>query len=127
MAFVPEPRCQNASMGIRPNEVADRGRSSRGESRSPIRRRPTREQGRSLELLGHAIEYLVDSDLNGLAAIPSTEVSQAAQVLMRLSRQVFAECSEVVSLRRKLANRIHSVWERKTHSGAVAAATAPRS
>jgi hypothetical protein len=31
----------------------------------PVVRRPSHQQGRALELLGHAIEYLIDSELGG--------------------------------------------------------------
>jgi hypothetical protein len=87
-----------------------------------LRRRPTRLQGLALEKLGHAIEYLVDSQLHDEPqttaqsqpnvqpnvrpkvrptiqpnvrpnAQPSAQsVREAAVILMRLSREVFAEC-----------------------------------
>ena len=63
-----------------------------------VRRLPTGQQGRALEKLGHAIEYLVDSDLylkpsNGeRASTTSRDRAETAQTLMRLSREVFAEC-----------------------------------
>jgi hypothetical protein len=60
-----------------------------------LRRRPTAQQGRSLELLGHAIEYLVDSQLCLNHAAHPNDQAEAAQILMRLSREVFAECREV--------------------------------
>ena len=67
-----------------------------------IIRRPNHQQGRALEVLSHAIEYLVDSRLF-LIDEPSTPTdAQAVQTLMLLSRQVFAECAESVSLARRL-------------------------
>lgn len=55
-------------------------------------RRPGREQGRALELLGHAVEYLIDSRmfLTGIAYTRSEE--QALQMLMAASREVFEGC-----------------------------------
>ncbi len=68
----------------------------------PILRRGTLEQGRALEVLGHAVEYLVDSRLFVLDGAVLRSDDEAVQILMRLSRAVFAECPEVVSLRRRL-------------------------
>jgi hypothetical protein len=71
-------------------------------------RRPSPSQGRALELLGHAIEYLVDEHLhNGDGAAPDSE---AVCILMNLNRMIFYEC-EVVEpfserLRRWLGQRI---------------------
>jgi hypothetical protein len=71
-----------------------------------LRRRPTMQQGRSLEALGHAIEYLVDSQLHRKPTPASRDDAEASQILMRLSREVFAECREVVPTRRKLKLRL---------------------
>jgi len=73
-----------------------------------IRRRPTLSQGHALETLGHAIEYLVDSGLRAnrsqASAKAETEIeaeteaktdTEAQQIMMRLSREVFAGCREV--------------------------------
>jgi len=65
-----------------------------------IRRRSTYEQGRALEILGHAVEYLVDSRLRLVSGTHSDDL--AVQMLMRLNREVFAECAEVVSLKQRL-------------------------
>jgi hypothetical protein len=61
-----------------------------------IRRRATREQGQALERLGHAIEYLVDSRLFMTGKLDVRAEQEAVQLLMRMSRSVFAECHEVV-------------------------------
>jgi hypothetical protein len=61
-----------------------------------IRRRPTMIQGRALETLGHAIEYLVDSRMHRDQGLSSQADGEAEQVIMRLNRAVFAECAEVV-------------------------------
>jgi hypothetical protein len=73
--------------------------------RRVIRRRPTMQQGRSLETLGHAIEYLVDSQLHGGSSAGSKNHADATQILMRLSREVFAECREIVPVRERLRLR----------------------
>ena len=66
-----------------------------------VRRRASLHQGMALETLGHAVEYLVDSRM--FAEDPDTRADQEAiQILMRLSRQVFAECPEVIPLHRRL-------------------------
>ena len=70
-----------------------------GSRRSAAIRRPTQQQGRALELLGHAVEYLIDSRMQP-DSLPSDEL--AVQTLMRLNREVFAECAQIVPLRRRL-------------------------
>lgn len=70
-------------------------RRARSES-NVLRRRPTMSQGRALETLGHAIEYLIDSRLYGCADGSSKADGEAEQIMMRLSREVFTECREVV-------------------------------
>lgn len=70
-------------------------RAPRSTTQTP-RRQPTMEQGRALEKLGHAIEYLIDSRLYAPSSLPSEANEKASQILMRLSREVFAECAEVV-------------------------------
>lgn len=67
-----------------------------------IVRRGSREQGRALEILGHAIEYLVDSQLFALDQASVRSEDEAVQIMMRLSRAVFAECPEVITLRQRL-------------------------
>ena len=68
----------------------------------PVRRRGSAAQGQALETLGHAIEYLIDSQLwLGRDYDPKND-QEAIQILMRLSREVFAECPEVISVRRRL-------------------------
>jgi len=72
---------------------------SRGEA---VRRRGSIQQGRALETLGHAVEYLVDSRLFQVEDDNQRAEQEAVQILMRASRAVFAECPEVVSLRTRL-------------------------
>lgn len=67
----------------------------------PIMRRSTPQQGVALEVLGHAIEYLVDSRLPEGGADRSD--AEAIRLLMCCSRAVFEECSEIVPMRRRLS------------------------
>jgi hypothetical protein len=71
------------------------------------RRRPTPAQGRALEILGHAIEYLIDTQLHtGDFGAGAKDAAEASQVLMRLSREVFAECRVVVPAGERLKHRL---------------------
>ena len=84
-----------------------------------IRRRPSPTQGRSLEILGHAIEYLVDCELrNRRHQGYSPDVSAAVDLLSRLSREVFAECREIVPLRSRVWRRITRVFGRHVPASA---------
>jgi hypothetical protein len=62
---------------------------------APTRRRGSPAQGLALESLGHAVEYLVDSRMFLLGEHNRAAESEAVQILMRMSRQVFAECPVV--------------------------------
>lgn len=77
--------------------------SNKQTSGSPvIRRRPTMQQGRALETLGHAIEYLIDSRMF-LVNEPYTSADAAAvQQLSLCSREVFATCAEIVPVSTRL-------------------------
>lgn len=80
-------------------------RATRPASRA-VRRKPAKEQGRALEKLGHAIEYLIDSRLYAPSSLPIEDNEKASHILMRLSREVFAECPEIVPVGRRLRNRL---------------------
>lgn len=62
-------------------------------SGSSVRRQGNVEQGKALEVLGHAVEYLVDSQMFRSGAIDTQDDSEATSILMRLSREVFNECT----------------------------------
>ncbi len=62
-----------------------------------------RSARRALEVLGHAVEYLVDSRMFMLGEHNRAAETEAVQILMRQSRTVFAECREVVPLRVRLS------------------------
>ena len=74
--------------------LADRRKQIRYQ---PTLRRPRPEQGRALEILAHALEYLIDSDLReGDTIQPATRA--AVNLLAERSRSVFAGCPEVLPL-----------------------------
>lgn len=51
-------------------------------------------QGWALEKLGHAVEHLVDSRLFDLNAQRVRDEQEAVQILMRMSRAIFSECTK---------------------------------
>ena len=63
-------------------------------------RRPSLAQGRALEALNHAIEYLVDSRLDETWDTPAD--AEAVHMLMACSRAVFLECDVVLSWQQRL-------------------------
>lgn len=67
-----------------------------------LRRRANMEQGKALEILGHAIEYLADSRMFLYQETSTPGDGEAIHILMRLSRNVFAQCDEVVPAGRRL-------------------------
>ena len=63
--------------------------------RKPITRRPTVQQGFALEILGHGIEYLVDTNFyDQRSDVPA--VKDAIAILKQSNREVFAESPEVL-------------------------------
>lgn len=84
--------------------------SQQPQRSSPERRRPSPSQGRALELLSHAIEYLVDSRLYETWDSPAD--AEAVHMLMACSRAVFTDCEGVINwqqrLQRTLVRRLHS-------------------
>ncbi len=67
-----------------------------------VRRRSNPQQGRGLEILGHAVEYLVDSRMFQIDRPTTRADAEATQILMLLSRKVFFECAAVVPPARRL-------------------------
>ncbi len=53
----------------------------------PVPRRLTREQGRAIEILGHAVEYLIDSRLFG----GESRDAEAISLLKRANRRIFQD------------------------------------
>ncbi len=91
------------------NPLPPFSRQTSAPHRNPIRRRTSPEQGRALEVLGHAIEYLVDSRLFETWESPAD--AQAVQTLMSCSRQVFAACEDLSPwhkrVQRALVKKLH--------------------
>ena len=79
-------------------------------SSQAIHRRPSMDQGHALEKLGRAIEYVYDSRVYQNAGELSLSDVEAVQLLMRLSREVFVECREVVPARSGLKLWLHKLW-----------------
>lgn len=71
---------------------------------SPIVRKPSLQQGRALEMLGHAIEYLVDSYTAANSDVRKDIYYKAIEMLSELSLSIFYECKEVVSFRQRLSS-----------------------
>ncbi len=82
--------------------------AAKTHSGGPTRRRGTLQQGHALELLGHAVEYLIDSGLYDQEGRNPDNDRQSVRLLMSLSRSVFADCPEVPTLRQ----RAHRLFER---------------
>ncbi len=82
-----------------------------------VHRRPDRQQGQALEVLGHALEYLVDTRMF-VYREPNTKAdAEAIHILSRCSRELFATCAEVVPLRQRV-----KTWLAETlHVGAISA------
>jgi hypothetical protein len=78
--------------------LSDFPRRVPGQPDRRVRRRASREQGQALERLGHAVEYLIDSRMFLTGKMNPAAEREAVQLLMRLSRSIFAECVEVVSV-----------------------------
>jgi len=70
-----------------------------------VHRRPSREQGMALEKLAHAIEYLVDSRSIEAGVHPGG--TEAVLLLMRSSRDLFAQCKIVVPTSERLRRWVH--------------------
>jgi hypothetical protein len=73
--------------------------TSTGHARPNRRRRITRQAGRALEILGHAIEYLTDEFIHsGAQMSPGKGELEAVQLLMALNRQVYFDCPEMITV-----------------------------
>ena len=69
-----------------------------------------REAGRGLEILGHAIDYILDEYLErgGLFEMADAEL-EAVEILTALNREIYLACPES----RTLAQRWAAFWERR--------------
>lgn len=75
-----------------------------------VRRKPSYEQGRALEILGHAIEYLLDSYVLTQSSDRNPGDHEAAQILMGLSRAIFLECPQIIPLTTRLRRLLHTLF-----------------
>lgn len=75
-----------------------------------VRRRLSPMDGRALEILGHAIEYLADEYALSAAQMGTLSSAdpqvEAIQMLMALNRQVYYACPEIEPLFRRIARRL---------------------
>ena len=85
--------------------LADRRRRLRSDE---VRRKPDMTQGRALEALGHALEYLSDSAYADRVALPA--ISEAVKILAEKSRAVFAECPDIIPLSKRIRRRFATLW-----------------
>lgn len=61
--------------------------------------------GHALVILGHAIEYLTDEYIHeGGSFCADNSQLQAVQLLMAVNRQIYFECPEVPSLKKRIAS-----------------------
>ena len=64
-----------------------------------IHRRISPQTGHALELLGHAIDYLIDEcEADGSAMDAASGRTKAVGVLMAINRQIYFGCPEVSTL-----------------------------
>ncbi len=91
------------------------GPASNPNSSLGLRRRTSIQQGQGLEVLGHAIEYLIDSRMFMIDQPPSRGDSEAIHLLMLQSRQIFSECVEAVPPAERLRLWISSQLGTSTH------------
>ncbi len=82
-----------------------------------IRRRPSPRQGMALEILGHAIEYLMDSYVLMDSSDGGPCDAEAAHILMDLNRRIFLECPEVVPFYRRMQSRFFGIMGRAQGMG----------
>jgi hypothetical protein len=111
----------------KPRTLAERPRSgwltpsgSSPQLRPPVRRQLSREAGRALEILGHAIEYLADEYANDLAdkgPLGNADPRVAAiQILKGLNRAIYYSGTEAEPafgrMKRWLGSRVSLTWSR---------------
>ena len=116
MSTAPIPGAHRTTAGLFPTlttpEELELNRISSVPARLELRRRPTFEQGRGLEILGHALEYLIDSRMYLIDEPHTAADNEATKILMSLSRQIFHECADVIPpvqrLRIWLAERLRT-------------------
>jgi hypothetical protein len=109
------PRESDSADGNRSELPRNGADSTSARESTIIRRRPSPYQGRALEKIGHAVEYLIDSRA-ALICEPVTKAdTEAVEILMRLSRIVFSECEEIVPVTQRLKAWMAGVIRRQAH------------
>jgi hypothetical protein len=89
-----------ATTGLKVREVV--GSRDRAAS-AGRRRRITPRAGRALEILGHAIDYLIDEYIYEGKTLSTSDPQVAAiQLLMALNREIYHECPVVPTLGERL-------------------------
>ena len=77
-------------------------------------RRITREAGRALVILGHAIEYLADEYVHETTMPAPTDPQVVAiQLLMSANRQVYYECPIMITFGERVRMWLRSVHDRR--------------
>lgn len=85
----------------------------------PARRRPSPQQGIALEILGHAIEYLADTNFYDQRA-DDPAVKEAIAILKQSNRDVFAAAPEITPVRARAARWLQShLYSRATATAAT--------
>ena len=77
--------------------------------RTTVRRRQiSREAGRALEVLGHAIDYLTDEYVHAGGSIcPQDAQVEAVQLLMKVNREIYLGCPAVPTMEERLRSLLH--------------------
>ncbi len=95
------PSYRPVPAGLRPmaprQPNSDLNRIALTSANQVLQRRTSVDQGRGLEILGHAIEYLIDSRMFLIDEPHTAADSEATQILMRLSRQIFHDRTDDTS------------------------------
>lgn len=76
--------------------------TGRARNSAFIWRQPSKRQGKALEILGHAVEYLMDSHVLFECGGGDREDIEAIQLLMQLNLEIFEECPEIVPFKQRL-------------------------
>jgi hypothetical protein len=88
-------------------------RSTPTLSAAAVCRQTGKKEGMALEVLGHAVEYLIDSRMF-LTSMPYTRSEEeAVQLLMGCSRRVFEGCPEIVPMKARVSRWVRGLMGRK--------------
>lgn len=87
--------------------------------RSLRSRRITPQAGRALEILGHAIDYLIDEwiHVRGKNLSPDDPQAEAIYLLMKLNREIYDDCPPVFTLMERLESTLLRFLGFKTVTG----------